>query len=274
MIKNNIKYFSSGEFAKLFNINKKTLFHYDDIDLLKPERIESNGYRYYSEYQIEMFRVISTLKDTGMSLKEIKNYINNRSPENMISLFEYEINEIELEIQNLRKKQQALKTKVSLINEGLNIKEGIFLANLKEEYLVLSEIMDSDLSPFDLKCYSNFIQKSYKHNLYYGHPIGAIKTKNDLFNDRESYTYYYIRVDKDCDYKDIFIKPKGLYVVSYVKGYYSDLPPVYDKMLDFINDNNLAIIGWAYEDVIIEEVAVKNPNDFVIKISIQVKHTR
>ena len=27
----NTKYFSTGEFAKLCNINKKTLFHYDEI---------------------------------------------------------------------------------------------------------------------------------------------------------------------------------------------------------------------------------------------------
>ncbi|WP_374043130.1 MerR family DNA-binding transcriptional regulator [uncultured Clostridium sp.] len=33
------KYYSTGEFAELCGVNKKTLFHYDDIDLLKPEKI-------------------------------------------------------------------------------------------------------------------------------------------------------------------------------------------------------------------------------------------
>nr|WP_243686593.1 MerR family DNA-binding transcriptional regulator [Clostridioides difficile] len=30
-------YFTTGEFAKICGINKKTLFHYDDIGLFSPE---------------------------------------------------------------------------------------------------------------------------------------------------------------------------------------------------------------------------------------------
>ncbi|MGL5693003.1 MAG: MerR family DNA-binding transcriptional regulator, partial [Peptostreptococcaceae bacterium] len=44
MENNKIKYFTTGELAKLYKINKKTLFHYDEIDLFKPEKVMSNGY--------------------------------------------------------------------------------------------------------------------------------------------------------------------------------------------------------------------------------------
>ena len=33
------KLFTSGEFAKFCNTTKDTLFHYDDINLLKPAKI-------------------------------------------------------------------------------------------------------------------------------------------------------------------------------------------------------------------------------------------
>ena len=101
---NNIKYFSTGEFAKLCNIHKKTLFYYDEIGLFKPEKIMPNGYRYYSEYQLEIFSVIYTLKDIGMPLKEIKYYMDNRTPENILELFEHESCEIEKEINKLKRK--------------------------------------------------------------------------------------------------------------------------------------------------------------------------
>ena len=40
--------FTTGEFAKLCNTTKETLFHYDKIGILKPKFIKRNGYRYYS----------------------------------------------------------------------------------------------------------------------------------------------------------------------------------------------------------------------------------
>lgn len=73
---NNVKpLFTTGEFAKLCNVRKDTLFYYDEIGLLKPEIIQDNGYRYYSANQLYLFDVISMLKECGTPLKEIREYI-------------------------------------------------------------------------------------------------------------------------------------------------------------------------------------------------------
>ena len=45
---------------------------------------------------------------------------------------------------------------------------------------------------------------------------------------------------------------------------------LYVRLIKFINDNNLTIIGYSYEEVLIDECATKNPNEYVIKISIHV----
>ena len=88
-------YFSTGEFAKLCNVNKKTLFHYDEIGLFKPEIVKENGYRYYSIYRLEIFDMIYTLRDLGVPLKEIKSFMDKRNPNSVVELFEYKTNEIE-----------------------------------------------------------------------------------------------------------------------------------------------------------------------------------
>ena len=46
------KYLKTGEFASLCGVTKDTLFHYDDIGLLKPARVGENGYRLYGLYQL------------------------------------------------------------------------------------------------------------------------------------------------------------------------------------------------------------------------------
>ncbi len=47
--------FTTGEFADLCGVQKQTLFHYDDIGLLKPEYRCKNNYRYYSIQQLNQF---------------------------------------------------------------------------------------------------------------------------------------------------------------------------------------------------------------------------
>lgn len=62
-----------GQFAKVVQTSIRTLRFYDKIDLFKPEEIDLfTNYRYYSENQIEDFRLIRELKMVGFSLEEIK----------------------------------------------------------------------------------------------------------------------------------------------------------------------------------------------------------
>ena len=75
-------YMTTGEFAKLMKVSKHTLFHYDDIGLFCPEILGENGYRYYSIYQMETLDTILLLKKSGMSLQEIKDFLEHRSSEN------------------------------------------------------------------------------------------------------------------------------------------------------------------------------------------------
>ena len=44
---NKDKYLTTVEFAKIMNVTKNTLFHYDKIGLLSPEVNLHNDYRYY-----------------------------------------------------------------------------------------------------------------------------------------------------------------------------------------------------------------------------------
>ena len=80
-------YMTTGEFAKMVGVTKDTLFHYDDINLFSPEIVGENGYRYYSINQAETLDTILILKDLGMPLKEIREFIKNRSADRFIELF-------------------------------------------------------------------------------------------------------------------------------------------------------------------------------------------
>ena len=50
-----MKYYSIGEFAKAIGKTTKTLRNWDKVGTLKPVRVESTGYRYYSQEQLNHF---------------------------------------------------------------------------------------------------------------------------------------------------------------------------------------------------------------------------
>ena len=80
--------FKTAEFAALCGVKKDTLLHYDHIDLLKPQRVGENGYRYYSARQLPTYDLIAALQRLGTPWAEIRDYLNRRSPEALLSLLE------------------------------------------------------------------------------------------------------------------------------------------------------------------------------------------
>lgn len=74
-----------GLFSKMNQVTVKTLHYYDDIGLLKPARIdEITGYRYYDLGQSYVLHRISSLKQMGFSLEEIKAIINGQSKNQLL----------------------------------------------------------------------------------------------------------------------------------------------------------------------------------------------
>jgi DNA-binding transcriptional MerR regulator len=61
-----------GAFAQLGQVSNRTLRHYDELGLLKPERSDhSTGYRYYSVDQLARLHRILALRDLGFPLDQI-----------------------------------------------------------------------------------------------------------------------------------------------------------------------------------------------------------
>lgn len=65
-------YYKIGEVVKKLNINRETIRYYENIGLLTENKRDKNGYRLYSEDEIEKVEFILMVKSYGFSLKEIK----------------------------------------------------------------------------------------------------------------------------------------------------------------------------------------------------------
>ncbi|MCG7334440.1 MerR family transcriptional regulator [Sporosarcina sp. ACRSM] len=267
------KYFTTGEFAKLCHVKKQTLFHYDEIGLLSPEIKTDNGYRYYSYHQFDVFSVIQLLKEVDMSLQEIKRFLEDKTPLELIELLKKQSQEIESKMRNLNRIQKTIQTKIDLTERALTIDYSqITLQERREEQLFLSRSILGCSDKEFLNLVSTFIEFADDHQLNLGYPIGAMVSKEQVEQgDYENYSYLYIKTEEKFEEIPYHVKPKGLYVVAYHKGSEDLIDQTFEKMFDYIRRNQLKLTNYTYEEYILDEISVSSKDEYVTEIMMNVE---
>ena len=70
---------SIHEVARLTGTTSRTLRHYDDIGLLAPSRVGSNGYRHYDDAALVRLQRILLLRELGVGLSRIAEVLERRT---------------------------------------------------------------------------------------------------------------------------------------------------------------------------------------------------
>ena len=279
MQKLNYPCIKTGDFAKLCNTNKRTLFHYDEIGLFSPAFTDENGYRYYSENQCDVFFTITCLKEIGMPLKEIKKYIDKRSPGLLDRLLLEQQKKIDSEITHLNRIRQVIETKRELVQTGRRLPapghtKDIVIEECQDEYLVLSSPVCSSEHDVIIRILTEHIGYCSHHGLNAGHPYGAMLKLSDIMSDRpDTYSYFFTKVITPPHSHDFHVKRKGLYAVSYLRGDYYDITNVediYQKLFRYIKKRKLSMGEFSYKEAIIDEIAALHKDDYITKISIPI----
>jgi DNA-binding transcriptional MerR regulator len=86
-----------GDFARLSQVSVVTLRYYDEMDLLKPVKVDTfTGYRFYAADQLPRLNRILALKDLGFSLEQIKLMLaDGLTPEQLRSMLTIQRQEVE-----------------------------------------------------------------------------------------------------------------------------------------------------------------------------------
>ena len=108
--------YTVGEMAKLLNIPGSTLRYYDKEGLLPFVERSSGGIRMFQEKDYEWLKVISCLKKAGMSLKDIREYINlamqgDDTIDERLALFEKQRKNLEAQMAELQHTMDVLNFK-------------------------------------------------------------------------------------------------------------------------------------------------------------------
>ncbi|MEG0423762.1 MAG: MerR family transcriptional regulator [Erysipelotrichaceae bacterium] len=265
MIKNEMQ-FTTGQFAKLHHINKRTLHYYDSIGLFTPSIIKENGYRYYTYLQSTTLEMILTMRELNMSIEEIATYMKERSSDAFEKMIDLKIHDIDQNIKQLK----AIRT--LLINKGKQLEQSkcdenkIEIITCKDEYLLLSKSISGTYDDEDFAVFVEHANHQRKHRIFNMNYGSMISVENIVSQNFEDYACFFTKMNEKKP--TLFLKEKGRYLRAFCKGNWDHIPDTYQRMLEFANQHNLHISGYAFEEGL-NEMAISNMEEYITQISIR-----
>jgi DNA-binding transcriptional MerR regulator len=108
--------YSINNLAKLAGISSRTLRYYDEINLLKPLRINSSGYRIYGGKEVDTLHQILLYKELGFDLEVIKQIISSPNYDYKQALINH--------YHDLLNKQNQIEALIENVKKSIDVIEG------------------------------------------------------------------------------------------------------------------------------------------------------
>lgn len=259
-----------GEFSKMSKTTIKALRYYEKEGILKPAFIDQDtSYRYYESSQLVHISKIISLRQTGLSINDIRMVLDGYD---MIEILKKRKQEIENNLINYN----IELSKINYLLEGNNMKNEIFIKEIPSYTVYYCDGVISNFSKIsefvlqageecakvnpDLKC----ITPDY---CYVSYLDGEYKEK-DI---RIRYAQAVQKVGKETE-RIKFMKSNPIKAICiYHRGAYDNLRDSYNIVLKYIEDNGYEIIDNPRECYIDGCWNKEIENDYLTEIQFPVR---
>ena len=262
--------FSIADFGKLSRTSRSTLLYYDKIGLLQPVARYENNYRCYSHTQIATINLIRTCQALGMSLEEIKQLGNDRSPEMVNEVLGRQITQVDEKINSWISARKLLTTLKNVVGPMLTVDEkAITVEYVPAELIVLGGINDYSDSKNDYVALNNFFEECNNKypDMNLNYPVWAMFSEERIRNGDWSWPDRYYFYNPDGYDK----RPAANYAIGYMRGGYGQCGPLYERLIAYIDRNGYEICGPAYEEYPLNELCYLTEEEYLVRIMIIVR---
>lgn len=109
--------YTINKLANLSKVSTRTLRYYDQIGLLKPSRVSSNGYRIYGQREVDLLQQILFYRELGFALESIKQIIQSPTYDKEKALYQ-QLTALETRKQEIEGLIQTLTKTIDAIQGG------------------------------------------------------------------------------------------------------------------------------------------------------------
>lgn len=271
---------SITEMAKLRNISTETLRHYDRIDLLKPVHVDPDtGYRYYSITQYEKIGTIRELKNLGMSLREIKEYFDNRNVESSRILLTEQKKKIDEQIDKLIRIRQEINAKIDFLDivRTTDLNDEIRIKHFKaRQYVYFNRTVSDDIElSYDSVSLERVLSKSKQSMpIFATNRYGGLVSRADILKNVKPLSAKMIILydgEEDVDECNIIEAPEGDYLCMFYVGNFWNREESIEKMLTYMKENDLVLAGDVLQMQWVDFAITDNLDDISYEFQIPVK---
>lgn len=268
-------HFTTGEFARLFGINKQTLFYYDKIGIFSPAFTAENGYRYYSFTQLETFEVLMMLRELQVPVREIQDHLSHRSPQALIELLQERRQEVEHRIRNLHSLQHYIDEKIRITQEGIHAVPGeIITEERNDTYLITTDYTGPDEERDIQTAVTDHFRYCRDLGLNILSSIGAMIPLSSVTSEGYHYSRFYTEVSSQEIQQaglSALIDSGGRYLTIYDDHGYDRVLSLCHQLIQYAKENHLTLDDSLYEDVIFDDLSVKGYHDYRIRLSVRIR---
>lgn len=261
--KEKMKYLTVNAFAKICGVTKHTLYHYEDVGLFKPVHVSDNGYRYYSYQQYDQIRFILMLRELGVSIDQIKVYIN-QSDYDIEAFLNENIIKIEEEIQKLQRMKFNIHQLLDRFSEMESVTPGVIFKTWMPKMKIMGSAASKKAKNYEqgLQVYAQYCAE---HQVEGSRMIGE-RMPLDNIRKGHYFEYDYVFIDaKDSQHYNDVVE-EGYYLCMYYKGNYDKCYEAYIQMMDYAGRNDLKIGTYGYEIYVSNNILVQEDDAQIIKV--------
>ncbi len=267
-----------GRFSVITRLTQKALRYYDQKELLVPEAKDPfTGYRYYTGAQIQQGIKIKHLADLGLSLDEIKGYLEaekHQDQEAISRILEKRLRRAERELTDMQRVVELLKKPREVVKNTMQkpiVKETQSLRVLSKRELGTYEETIGKL----IVELATIIQLPDNRNNFVK-ITGPFMTiyHDDEFMEEDADIEVAVPISGRISVEDPSVEVrnlKPLKVASLVhKGSYESIGEAYAKILGYVNDNGLTVAG-PMMDLYLNDPNTVKPEDILTEIQIPIQ---
>ena len=248
-----------GDFARLSQVSVVTLRYYDEMDLLKPVKVDNfTGYRFYSADQLPRLNRILALKDLGFSLDQIKLMLaDGLTLEQLRGMLTIQRNEVEKRLYDEQERLQRIEARLRQIEMENKMPNYDVVIKTVPAMLVASwrvtiptnDLVPQYLGPAFTEAY-DYVRKQGARDI--GACLALWHSPANVYENEDAEAVVPIdRLLKGNDKVKVYELP-SIRVASVVhQGNFEDFTQGHAALLEWIDANGYQIVG-AYREVYIK----------------------
>ena len=250
---------SIGQMAELNHVSEQTLRLYDKEGLLVPRCVDPvTGYRYYHIIQSAKLDLIQNMKVYGMTLRQIRSFLDSNDPAALRALLSEQAASIEERIRQLRRSQSAITRTLDNYRryEAMPRNGEIFLEYIPERrifrYSCDVNYFDQDESGYE------YMLRQMKTNLVannmplsYFTNIGTIIRREHLVPDALFSNEVFLFVDEDVSSQAMETLPAASYLCLCSDEFSMEAANV-RRLLDYVQTRGCEIAGDYICEVVVD----------------------